>query len=63
MGSIFQEAFKKGHKIVTAAELVGKENLFLEAQRQQLYKDQPPNAEFCRWMKSLSKKVITKPPI
>jgi uncharacterized protein len=63
MEEIFKKASQAGHKILTAAEFVGKENLFLESKRKQLYLDQPPSAEFKTWMKTLGDIKIAKPPI
>ena len=50
-------------RVVTAAEYLGDENIFLESKRKQLYRDFPPSDEFKRWMKTLSGKKIAKPPI
>ena len=63
MEKVFQKASQSNHSIVTAAEYAGKENLFLESKRKQLYRDQPPSDEFKRWMKTLNGKKIAKPPI
>jgi len=63
MDAVFQKACLLGHRILTAAEFVGKENLLLESKRKQLYLDQPPSAEFKIWMKRLNDKKIAKPPI
>jgi predicted metallo-beta-lactamase superfamily hydrolase len=63
MDKVFQKAFKTGHSILTAAEYAGKENLFLESRRKQLYRDHPPSDEFDHWIKTLNEKKITKPPI
>jgi uncharacterized protein len=63
MEAVFQKASQSEHKILTAAEYVGKENLFLESKRKQLYLDLPPSAEFKMWMKTLNNKKIAKPPI
>ena len=63
MDAVFQKASRSGHRILTAAQYVGKENLFLESKRKQLYLDQPPSAEFKMWMKTLNDKKIAKPPI
>ena len=63
MEKVFQQASQSGHGIVTAAEYAGKENLFLESKRKQLYRDQPPSDEFKVWMKTLNGKKIAKPPI
>ena len=63
MEKVFQKASQSNHSIVTAAEYAGKENLFLESKRKQLYRDQPPSDEFKVWMKTLNGKKIAKPPI
>ena len=63
METVFAKAFQSGHNILTAAEYSGKENLFLESKRKQLYRDHPPSAEFKQWMKTLNDKKIAKPPI
>jgi predicted metallo-beta-lactamase superfamily hydrolase len=63
MEKVFQKASQSNHSVVTAAEYAGKENLFLESKRKQLYRDQPPSDEFKVWMKTLNGKKIAKPPI
>ena len=63
MEKVFQKASETGHRIMTAAEFAGKENLFLESKRKQLYHDQPPTDEFKQWTKTLNGKKIAKPPI
>jgi len=63
MGAVYEQASKNGHTILTAAEYSGNENFFLESQRKQLYRDQPPSAEFKQWMKTLNNKKVAKPPI
>ncbi len=53
-----------GHSIMTAAEYAGKENIFLESERKQLYRDNPPSKEFEKWMREgLKEKSSAKPPI
>ncbi len=52
------------HKVVTAAEFAGKENLFLESMRRELYSTEPPSKEFERWMKAGWKEMGSlKPPV
>ncbi len=63
MDSVFQKAKQAEHRILTAAEYIGKENLFLESKRKQLYQDHPPSEEFLRWTKTLNNKKIAKPPL
>jgi uncharacterized protein len=63
METVFQKAAAAGHSIVTAAEYAGKENLFLESKRKQLYQEQPPSPEFKQWTKTLNNKKIEKPPL
>jgi len=60
---VFLKAIKVGHSVVTAAEYAGKENLFLESSRKQLYRDHPPSAEFELWTKTLNNEKIGKPPL
>jgi len=63
MSEAQQQARKAGHSMVTAAEYIGDENVFLESQRKQLYRDYPPSDEFKLWMKTLGNKKIEKPPL
>jgi uncharacterized protein len=58
-----EKASLLGHRILTAAQFLGLENNFLESQRKRLFKDFPPSAEFCQWMKTLNEKKIDKPPL
>ena len=63
MASVYEQASKARHNIMTAAEFRGSENLFLEAKRKQLYHDHPPSLGFKQWMKTLNGEKIGKPPI
>ncbi len=63
MEKVFQKAAQSRHSILTAAEYAGKENMFLESKRKQLYNDLPPSEEFKQWTKTLNNKKIGKPPI
>jgi predicted metallo-beta-lactamase superfamily hydrolase len=61
---VFDAAAEAGHRVVTAAEFAGEENVFLESHRKQLYIDEPPSKEFERWMREgLREKNIPKPPL
>lgn len=61
---VYDVALKAGHAIMTAAELAGQENAFLESRRKKLYIDYPPSKEFEKWMREgLTAKSTTKPPI
>jgi predicted metallo-beta-lactamase superfamily hydrolase len=61
---LFISAKETGHQIVTAAEFAGEKNLFLEANRKQLYTDTPPSKEFLRWTEESELKISRiKPPI
>jgi len=61
---VFETAEKVKCKISTAAEFLGKENLFLEASRKKLFAEDPPPRDFEKWMHSQSKmKKHVKPPI
>lgn len=63
MERVFQKAQQVKHDIMTAAEYAGKENLFLESKRKQLYHDNVPSQEFVQWTKTLNNKKIAKPPL
>jgi predicted metallo-beta-lactamase superfamily hydrolase len=53
-----------GHKLVTAAEFLGEENLFLESRRRQLYAENPPSREFMQWTRTNEAQISRiKPPI
>jgi hypothetical protein len=60
---VYDQASKAGHSVVTAAEYLGTENVFLESKRRQLYRDFPPSAEFKQWTKTLNSNHIAKPPL
>jgi predicted metallo-beta-lactamase superfamily hydrolase len=63
MDAVFQKAQTTGHSVVTAAEYVGQENVFLESKRKQLFQDHPVSDEFKQWTKTLTGKKIAKPPL
>jgi uncharacterized protein len=58
-----EKALLLEHKILTASEFLGQENVFLESRRKHLFRDFPPSREFKDWMKTLNEKKIEKPPI
>jgi hypothetical protein len=60
---LYDQASKTGHSVVTAAEYLGSENVFLESKRRQLYCDFPPSVEFEQWTKTLKSDNIAKPPL
>jgi uncharacterized protein len=60
---IYLAAEKAGHRVVTAAEFAGEENLFLESKRRQLYEEFPPSKEFRQWTRENEAKIShVKPP-
>ena len=61
---IFDSASKAGHRVVTAAEFLKKQDNLLECQRKKLFEVEPPSSEFNKWMKlpRLKRKLI-KPPM
>lgn len=63
LDDVFSKAQAVSHQVLTAAEYMGKENLFLESKRKQLFNDLPVSDEFKQWMKTLTGKTITKPPL
>jgi predicted metallo-beta-lactamase superfamily hydrolase len=61
---IFDAASEIGHKVVTAAEFVGKENNLLEFRRKQLFENEPPSPEFRKWMQlPQHKRKLIRPPV
>jgi len=61
---IFEVAKSSGNSVLTAAEFVGKENLFLESRRKELYEKDPPSEEFKKWAKLSSSELSrVRPPI
>ena len=64
VSQVYAAAAKAGHEVVTAAEFVGAENVFLEARRKQLYVENPPSKEFEKWMRLGSTEISHfKPPV
>jgi hypothetical protein len=62
--SIFDSASKAGHRVVTAAEFLKKQNNLLENRRKKLFEVEPPSSEFGKWMKlPRTKRKLIKPPI
>jgi predicted metallo-beta-lactamase superfamily hydrolase len=63
-GAIFETAQKTGHKVVSAAEFIGKEDNLLEARRKQLFEAEPLGKGFMRWTRiSMPARKLVKPPI
>jgi len=62
--NVFETAQKAECKILTAAEFLGKKNIFLEAVRKRLFIENPPSKEFEKWMHgNINTKKHIKPPI
>ena len=62
--TIFKAAGESGHKVMTAAEFLGKEDNLLEARRKQLFKAEPPGKGFMKWTKiSMPARMLVKPPL
>jgi hypothetical protein len=62
--SVFDAADEAGCHISTAAEFLGKENMFLEAKRKTLFAKEPQSTEFEKWMrKTVDAQMHIKPPI
>jgi predicted metallo-beta-lactamase superfamily hydrolase len=59
-GSVFENAEKTGSSVITSAEFLGKENMFLESSRKRLYEEEPPSAEFEDWRRRSAR--LTRPP-
>jgi predicted metallo-beta-lactamase superfamily hydrolase len=57
-------AKENGNNVNSIAEFMGKENYFLEAKRKKLYAQNPPDAEFQKWLKMKPAKQSTMlPPV
>lgn len=61
--TVEQHALQAGNDVMTAAEFAGQENNFLESKRKALFDVYPPSEAFSLWMKTLTGKIIAKPPI
>ena len=63
MQPIANVALNMGHKLFTAAEFLGRQNLLLEAHRRRLYENDPPSPEFAKWSRisSIKRKLIPPP--
>jgi len=61
---VFKKAQKAGNRVLTAAEFLGKENVFLEAKRKELFAEHPPSKDFEKWNReSFGMRRKTKPPV
>jgi len=63
LDSVYHSASDAGHIVMTAAEYAGEENVILESRRKQLYLDAPPSDDFNKWMKTLNRENVAKPPL
>jgi len=63
MKPVIDASISVGHKVLTSAEFLGKENYLLEAFRRRLYTEEPPPADFVKWLKkpSAERKLIPPP--
>lgn len=61
---VFEIARKSEHKVMSAAEFLGKRDDLLEAKRKKLYETEPPGRGFLKWSKlQLSARMLVKPPV
>jgi predicted metallo-beta-lactamase superfamily hydrolase len=62
--NVFDKAHRIGHKVLTAAEFLEKQNMLLEAGRKRFFAENPPSKEFAKWMRvGDEKKRLVKPPL
>lgn len=62
--TVFETARKTGHKVMSAAEFLGKKDNLLEASRKELFEAEPPNSGFMKWTKiSMPARRLVKPPL
>ena len=59
---VVEAALNVNHRVLTAAEFLGRKNVILEAVRKKLYVDEPPSADFIEWSKTLSRERKLIPP-
>ena len=52
MQPIWEKAEEAGNRVLTMAELSGANNIILEAEREELYQNDPPTEEFLTWAQS-----------
>lgn len=61
---IFQCAHESAHTVQTAAEYLGRSNAFLEADRKNLFEEDPPSNDFKTWMRQNEEtKKHVRPPV
>ncbi|MEM3770167.1 MAG: hypothetical protein QXG76_03145 [Candidatus Bathyarchaeia archaeon] len=61
---VFKIAQEAENRVLTAAEFLGRENVFLEAKRKVLFTEHPPSKDFEKWAReSLRMRKKIKPPI
>jgi len=61
---VYRRAKKLGHKVLTAAEYMGKQNNLIEFNRGKLYKTEPPSESFLKWARlPRTKQRQMSPPI
>lgn len=64
MRPVIETASNVNHRVLTAAEFLGRENSLLEALRRKLYEDEPPSRDFIEWSRIPSdKRKLIPPPI
>jgi predicted metallo-beta-lactamase superfamily hydrolase len=62
--TVFETAHETGHKVMSAAEFLGKKDNLLEASRKELFEAEPPNSGFKKWTKiSMPARRLVKPPL
>jgi predicted metallo-beta-lactamase superfamily hydrolase len=59
---VLNAAEKAENRVLTMAELSGKENTLLEAEREYIYRTDPPSEEFMKWADAIEEYKLTHPP-
>jgi predicted metallo-beta-lactamase superfamily hydrolase len=62
MKPVQDSAERAGNQVLTMAELSGQENMFLEAEREEKYKVDPPSEKFMKWAKATEEYKMKHPP-
>jgi predicted metallo-beta-lactamase superfamily hydrolase len=61
MTPVLKASDKSGNRILTMAELSGVENALLEAEREELYRTDPPSEEFMNWAQATEEFKLKHP--
>ena len=61
MGPVYTSSEKSGNRVLTMAELAGRKNMTLEAEREVIYENNPPSEEFMKWAQASDEYKLKHP--